>query len=916
MNIRKGIIAIVIVMLLGAAAVFLRESIVATVGQAANGAPGETAAQVTTPEPAERPAREPAVVFAEGALAPQRHAALAPEMNGLVEAVLAAEGDSVAAGDPLVRLDSGDEAIAVRQAAANVAQAEANVAAAEARLQSAEAGLVVAQLAIDAAQARLDALTAAPRVEALALAESGVAAADAGVAQAAGEQGMTLETDAAAIAMAEAKLEAAEANLFAVRLAEEPKTQNPDLSEDERAQAQLRLNAAQQAVEAARAELTALQQGATEAEAQAARSAVAGAAQQRAAAQAELDLLQVGPRPEAAAVAEAEVQQARETAAESEALVAGARAALRQAEAKLVVAQAEHEAAQTALDRRTLRAPFDGAVVDVSAKQGQLAAAGAPAVVVADFSAWRVQTSDLSELDVVRLEEGQTVQVGVDAFPGQTFRGHLIQIAEAPERSGATLGQTTSEDVHYEVTAVLDDGASLAEVWELRWGMTAFLVIGDDGGRPIVDRSTGMGRPSSAVVHIEGEVEPGAYVDLAMQSAGAVAEILVEEGQRVAAGAPLLRLEAAQQEIALARAQGQLAAAEAALEAARTQQALAGAAVETARAEVDVAAARLALMQSGPLPEELAAAESRLAAAQSGVAQATAAREALLERVGAAAQIEAARAELAAATAELRTLQDNYETILESCVETPEDTICPLYGPVEEATRAQLAAAQARVDAAQTALERLQAGPTEAQEQAADAGVSAAVARRRQAEAELALLQAGATDAEIRQAEVALAIAEAQAALAEAGVAEAEATAALAEAGVQAALAGVEAAELALARATLTAPFAGVVVRIDARVGELAGPQVAVATLAETGNWLVKTRNLTELDVARLAQGDEVVVTFDAFPGEKVRGKVTEIALRANMDRGDVVYETLITLPEDVVLPLRWGMTVGVERDA
>jgi HlyD family secretion protein len=438
--------------------------------------------------------------------------------------------------------------------------------------------------------------------------------------------------------------------------------------------------------------------------------------------------------------------------------------------------------------------------------------------------------------------------------------------------------------------------------------------------RPDPARSQeGEGTPSPAVeapggaVSIEGRVQPQAFVDLALQSGGTVAEILVEEGQQVQAGAPLLRLDAAQQQIAVSQAQGRLDAAQAALEAAQTQQELAQEAVDTARAQAKVAEAQLALTQSGPLPEEIAAAQSRLAAAQSGVAQAVAARDALLENVGTEAQIESARADVAAATADLSALQDRYDTIIDSCRDTPQGTVCPLYGPVEENTRAQLQAAQARVDAAQTALERLQAGATAAQKQAADAGVSAAVAQREQAEAQLALLQAGATEEEIHQAQVAVSIAQAQVDVARAGLAEAQATVAQAEAGVQAAQAGVEAADLALARSTLEAPFAGVVASIDVNSGELVAPQAPVVTLADTSRWLVKTRNLTELDVARIAEGDEVAVTFDALPEAQVQGTITNIALSAGMDRGDVVYETTIALPEETDLPLRWGMTAVVE---
>lgn len=456
---KKGLIAALLVALVAVAALFVWQPWQQS-GEQAGSEDGE--AGVTSPRTSPGASNE-GTVFAEGRLSPQRDATLSAESGGLVQEVAVVEGDTVASGDVLVQLDSGDAEVGVRQAQAGLAQAEANVAAARAQLQSAEAGAQVAQLGIDAAAAHLASVTARPQEEAIALAESAVAAANAGVSQAAGERDVTLEPDTAAIAAAEARLEAAEANLFAARTENEPLTQNPDLSEDERAQAQLRLNAAVAGVEAARAELDALQQGATEAEARAASSAVAGAAQQRSAAQAELDLLQVGPRPEAVDVAEAEVAQARQTAAEVTAQVDAARSAVAQAEAGLAAAQADLQAAQTALARRTVRAPFDGTVVQVLVKAGQTIGAGTPTVMVADFASWRVRTSDLTELDVVRLSEGQVVDVSVDAFPDASLDGEIVQIAGAPTVAG--------DDVTYEVVAVLRDTQDLP----LRWGMTAFI---------------------------------------------------------------------------------------------------------------------------------------------------------------------------------------------------------------------------------------------------------------------------------------------------------------------------------------------------------------------------------------------------------------------------------------------------------
>jgi hypothetical protein len=79
---------------------------------------------------------------------------------------------------------------------------------------------------------------------------------------------------------------------------------------------------------------------------------------------------------------------------------------------------------------------------------------------VADFSSWVVKTTDLTEIDVVNLQEGQPVTLTLDAIPGVTLKGYVLSIAQNyGERQG---------DVVYEVTVLLTDQHPA-----MRWGMTA-----------------------------------------------------------------------------------------------------------------------------------------------------------------------------------------------------------------------------------------------------------------------------------------------------------------------------------------------------------------------------------------------------------------------------------------------------------
>jgi len=126
---------------------------------------------------------------------------------------------------------------------------------------------------------------------------------------------------------------------------------------------------------------------------------------------------------------------------------------------QLAVLEARLEAAQAGVAVFSVIAPFDGLVANLNAKLGGSINAGEPAVTVADFSQWLVKTTDLTEIDVVKLQEGQPVTVSLDAIPDARLSGEILSI-----------GQTFTEsqgDIVYEVTILLMDAHP-----GMRWGMT------------------------------------------------------------------------------------------------------------------------------------------------------------------------------------------------------------------------------------------------------------------------------------------------------------------------------------------------------------------------------------------------------------------------------------------------------------
>jgi multidrug resistance efflux pump len=127
---------------------------------------------------------------------------------------------------------------------------------------------------------------------------------------------------------------------------------------------------------------------------------------------------------------------------------------------QLALLEARLNAAKAGVASLLVLAPFDGTVADLKAKAGESVSQGSIAATVSDFSNWIVKTTDLTELEVVNIKEGQPASVVLDAIPDVTLKGTIESISQTyAEKQG---------DVVYEVTVRLNDTHP-----DILWGMTA-----------------------------------------------------------------------------------------------------------------------------------------------------------------------------------------------------------------------------------------------------------------------------------------------------------------------------------------------------------------------------------------------------------------------------------------------------------
>ncbi|HEU0293912.1 MAG TPA: efflux RND transporter periplasmic adaptor subunit [Anaerolineales bacterium] len=126
---------------------------------------------------------------------------------------------------------------------------------------------------------------------------------------------------------------------------------------------------------------------------------------------------------------------------------------------RLENAKAQVAAAEDALSTYQIPAPFDGVVAEVAVEVGEQVSAESRAVSVADTSSWMIETTDVTELEVVNLEVGQQVTFMADALPDVTMNGTVVEISQSSFIQGG--------DVIYTVRIQADEVDP-----RLKWGMT------------------------------------------------------------------------------------------------------------------------------------------------------------------------------------------------------------------------------------------------------------------------------------------------------------------------------------------------------------------------------------------------------------------------------------------------------------
>ncbi|MEG4859936.1 efflux RND transporter periplasmic adaptor subunit [Microcoleus sp. K1-B6] len=427
-----------------------------------------------------------------------------------------------------------------------------------------------------------------------------------------------------------------------------------------------------------------------------------------------------------------------------------------------------------------------------------------------------------------------------------------------------------------------------------------------------------------------GTVQPVQRVNLSPKGSGRIAELFVEQGDKVEAGQIVARMESRDVEAQLAQAQAReasvraklakieagnrsedIASARARLEQAEASlaQAQAGSRVEEvagARARLQQTQAGLQRLRAGSRVEEvsqgrarLAQAQARLADAQTGsVKQEIAQAQTQIESSKAQAELTAQRVERnrplveegALAKDKLDELIKENRTAQAKLIESQRRL-----QQLQESRLSQIQQLQAAVQVEQQALNQLQNGTRSEEIARAEAEVA-------EARSKLAQLENGNRPEEIAKAEAAVAEAKSQLAAQENGSRPEEIAQAKAE--LEEAQAQVRFQEVQLEDTKVRAPFAGIITQRYAIQGAFVTPATSAseATSATSTSIVALARDVEvlakvpEADISQIKPGQEVEIVADAYPDKVFKGRVKLIAPEAVKERDVTLFQVRVAI--------------------
>ncbi|HUW64549.1 MAG TPA: efflux RND transporter periplasmic adaptor subunit [Spirochaetia bacterium] len=135
-------------------------------------------------------------------------------------------------------------------------------------------------------------------------------------------------------------------------------------------------------------------------------------------------------------------------------------------------------AAGSIIENAEIRSPIDGEVVQNDVISGQVVSPSTDLATIADTSHFYI-LANIEETSILRIKQGQAVDIHIDAYPHRDFQGYVETIEPATQTAFSPLPNLNTSGTYSKVTQLIPVKIEMADVGnlELMLGMNAEVKI-------------------------------------------------------------------------------------------------------------------------------------------------------------------------------------------------------------------------------------------------------------------------------------------------------------------------------------------------------------------------------------------------------------------------------------------------------
>jgi multidrug resistance efflux pump len=123
-------------------------------------------------------------------------------------------------------------------------------------------------------------------------------------------------------------------------------------------------------------------------------------------------------------------------------------------------------AAGSIISDAEIKSPIDGQVVQNDVINGQVVSPGMDVATIADTSHFYIQ-ANVEETSILRIKQGQVVDVTIDAYPHRSFEGYVESIKPATQTAFSPLPNLNTSGTYSKVTQLIPIKIDVADAGNL-----------------------------------------------------------------------------------------------------------------------------------------------------------------------------------------------------------------------------------------------------------------------------------------------------------------------------------------------------------------------------------------------------------------------------------------------------------------